>query len=75
MIVSPLIPIQNREGLFVVVSAEVAKKLRDGYMKVLVRGDDVVVETITRARVNLLCFGEYRVVLIGIDQNNRLTLG
>ena len=75
MEVASLVQVANREGLFAVVSPDTAKKLRDGRMRLYADEANVLVETITRTRKNLLHWGEYKIVLIGIDQDGRLTLG
>ena len=75
MDIASLVPIANRDGLFAVVSQLTAQKLRDGRMKLYADDSQIMVETITRNRKNLLHWGNYVVVLIGLDQNNCLTLG
>lgn len=75
MEVAALVPIQNREGLFAVVSQSTSKILREGHMKLYATDRGIVFETITRTRTSLLRWGEYSVVLVGIDQDGRLTLG
>ena len=72
MQISPLVPIQNREGLFAVVSQDVANTLVKGRMRLYVQDDAIVVETITRNRRPLTAYGPYLVALVAVDQNGVL---
>jgi hypothetical protein len=73
LVISASVPVTNRPGVFAVLHPQVAKAFREGYMKLFERGDQIVVETITRARKPLTYYDpEYRLVFFAIDQNGNL---
>lgn len=71
-LISPVVQIANRPGLFAVVSQDTARTIREGYMKLYLVNAGVMVETASRARKNLIHYGEYKLVFFAIDQNGRL---
>jgi hypothetical protein len=75
MELSALVPVKNRPGVFAVMRRDAAERIANGYMQLFERGQQVVVESITRNRWKITDFDPNTMfVMVAIDPNGLLVI-
>lgn len=70
-----LVPVHGNPGLFVVLRSEAADLIAKGHMRLVAHKQQVLVETITRARRPVETVDPYaRLVFVAVDQAGKLAL-